>query len=252
MFNRLMSDIRFEISEEILSLAMKGSHDLNTTELLRRNVFNKFVLDVNSYSANVIRLPVESLIVLANYSDPDAVRYKVPDSILQGRELVDVLYSAAGYSGSGTTPSGEAPNIDRSLSQLASSTIGTIAGYHSHELEIVSGNEFIVYGMPGNTVELIVSYSSTLRELGQGTTRELGEGFTMLVKAWLKAKLQVKLNQGSVYYGHELSSVRDAISEYSDAMNSYKEFRSTIMGKMLYMDNAKGMSNYMRTLVGNF
>ena len=72
-----------------------------------------------------------------------------------------------------------------------------------------------------------------------------GELAILKAKWWLYNKLYIKLEKGSLYHGHDITTIREIISEYRDAGKEYRETMNTKGSKMLFMNDSRSNKEFI-------
>ena len=76
------------------------------------------------------------------------------------------------------------------------------------------------------------------------------EFVVLATKAYIYRKLNISLDLGQLVAGQSLGRIREVVDSYSDAEQSYKDFRKEKLGKLLFLNDPDRMRRTTQYLVG--
>lgn len=173
--------------------------------------------------------------------------FRVPDNILMGRPLISINDVLSNYAIMGL------PSNPQQM--LEARTSGTFGAKSFVRTEVVSSNEFMVntsFNSVTGTVRSTVGYSKNLNEISPKYHMALSNYAILCAEAYLFKTLRVKINQGAIYHGAEISIMKDIIDDYRDSNKEYMEGVNVTGSKMLLMNDKESYNDYIQTIFGGF
>jgi len=251
--NYVISYVSRIIPREVLDLATSSDRLTRMPKSLESKVENEllrpsFFLDLNLITGMEIVVPIGQL---EYNNDNDGITLlKLPDSVLQGRRLINAL-SLADYSQTkGVSASGPEEAYASNVTLNNSWTVSRV----SSKLEVISPNEILVYDNMNSIYDLAirvtVELSNNFNEISSKSYPALADIAVLATQTMIYTRLRVKLAQGHLYHGHELGVINDIVNEYSDAHSDYSE-KLPMMKKTVFMNDVVSMQRYIQSMIPN-
>ena len=244
-----INQIQYAIPIEILDLALSREANSNYRlpqnihTLIRHRILPRLITDFNITMGVEVTFNVNECTVVANSNDFTLL--SIPEKILQGRDMMNIMEI---ISDSYSTQTRNTP-----LEVLERNTTGSFDASTLLKLEPISRNEFIVKAGTSDivgTVRITVGYSNNLKEINPRYLMWLSNLAVKVAKAYIYNSLIVKLNEGKIYYGHEISIVKDIIDSYSDENSEYMEEMNVRGSKVLFMNDKESMTEFLKLTIG--
>ena len=99
------------------------------------------------------------------------------------------------------------------------------------------------------TVEVVLGYSDRMNEIHQTAYPEIIKAALLCVKADIYNELHIALDKGVLYYGREISSIKDTVDEFRDAGEMYDEQMKLVVGKVLFMNEEDTMDDWVTCML---
>ena len=242
--------IKNTIPLEILDLALTRESNQqfrlpqNIGTLIKHRILPRLLLDFNLSQGIEIIFDIGNCSIINSFEDFTLL--KIPEDILQGRDLISVNDLTTSYS-SGVVLSNEPTE------KLLRHTSGTFDANSIVRIESVSRNEILVKNNFTSLVGYVtatVSYSKELQEINPRYYMELSKLAILCAKAYIYNTMIVKLNEGKIYYGHEISVIERIVDSYEESNMEYIEETNVHGSKLLFMNDKNRMADYVKLTVG--
>lgn len=261
--NKALNEIKFNIPSEILQIAFQEYGEVNINKIisLDERIMNcvirpRCLVDCNIVSGidMTIDLYQCTLHMLNNFEHIIEVPKHLTGgkSILTPLELVANVINSTAYSSSvnytGISPLANSATI--MMNNLATHSI-----ISSSKLELIGENTILVHDPSvwfiNGYLRCRVEFDQNMSTLKPSGYIHFGKLCILATKAYIYKHLKIKLDQGYVYGGHELSSVTEIVESYSDANEQYYEFLNTTMRKTLYVTQSDNLNRFVKMQFGN-
>ena len=104
-----------------------------------------------------------------------------------------------------------------------------------------------IYGI----LRCTIAHNGNLENIPPKMHNAVAQLFTLGVKSYIYNKMKVKIDQGIIYGGHELSSITEIIDSYSDSYEQYIEYLTTTWRKASYLSSADNTARLIKLSLGN-
>ena len=126
---------------------------------------------------------------------------------------------------------------------------------HSSKLEVIGENKILLHD-PGifivsGAIRVRLENSPNMGNLPPASYPAFSKLCVLAVKAWIYNHTIVKLNQGYIYKGHELTRITSIIEGYESAMEEYNEMLVKKMRKVLFMSQSESRTRFITQLIPN-
>ena len=238
--------IKDEIPIEILDLGLRDfkqfRRSLNIDVLIDKNILSGMYQDMSISRGVKVNLPVNKLNVV--YSNETETVFEIPNTLYRDRKLVAVREFISGGTINDYTSQQRTP-----INDLNSTTGSTIFGVFDAGAEAISDREIYIEKELSSLIDgefvVLLSYGTDLREINPHYYMAFGELAILKAKWWLYNKLYIKLEKGSLYHGHDITTIREIISDYRDAGKEYRETMNTKGSKMLFMNDSRSNKEFI-------
>lgn len=256
--SKALQEIHFNIPSEVLQVAfMEYGSSTNQIISMDERILNSVIrprvlLDTNLVGGVLVRIPIDQCHVREMLNREFLI--EVPKHLTSGRSMVSVLslISMTGYTSI-------MPNHVNSQFVTAAETMYNNIAYanvvQTARLELV-GENTVFCSEPS-----IFIYSAVLRcvienEVNMGNLHPrnyhvFSKLCVLAVQSYIYNHLKVKLDQGYVYGGHELSSITDIVESYSDREEMYQEHLNINFRKVAHMNDSEAQHRLIKLAVGN-
>ena len=251
--NYVVSYVSRIIPREVLDLATSDDRITRMPKSLESKVENELLrpslfLDMNMITGVEMVIPIDQLSY--NQDNDSVTLLKIPDSILQGRRLINAL-SLADYSQRrGIGASGTLDAFAKTAELNNSWTLSNVTS----KLEVISPNEVLVYNNMKSIFSLglrvTVELSNNFHEINTKSYPALANIGLYAAQMMIYTKLRVKMAQSQLYHGHELNVMNDIVSEYSDSYRTYYE-ELPLLKKTMFMNDSVSMQRYLQSMIPN-
>lgn len=262
--NIMLNEIHFHIPREILNLAFSNNtnyrnpitsiDDEITTQVFRK----KLLVDLNLASQEQVNIPLGRCKLL--FSDGVATSFQVPKSLTEGRSIVSVHGVLSGFHltsdviGNTTKSSYGASTLDASMDVL--NNLDNVNIIQSSRTDLIAENTVLISVGNLDTTNLVLSAvlenESNLNNMNPKVFKSLAYGALLAAKAYIYNTMVVKINQGTIYAGHDLSIIKDiATDEYRDAHIEYREWYEDTWKKTAFLQNSKAMDKFITSMFAN-
>ena len=122
-------------------------------------------------------------------------------------------------------------------------------------LDLIGENRILIsdpsaYPLSG-VMRCTIAHNGNLEDIHPRNYPVIAQLFVLGTKAYIFNKLQLQLDQGYLYGGHELSRITDIVDSYSDANEMYREYLDTTWRKTSFLNNADNTARYVKSMLGN-
>jgi len=231
-----ISKIRKSIPKEILDIRYNVAKDIytNVNTNIEDIVFNGDVLvDMNLISVNNIVVSLDKLVYLGQYGDKKL--YDVPESLTNGLSIIDVIGVIAGNAFGGMKGDVFVDN--------------TVRAYLINRHTISIDEEF--FSIQDAQVELTLAYDNRMKAIMPSSYPILAKAFILATKADIYNELIIPLNEGALYYGHDLPSLKSIVDEYADSRELYDEYMKETVAGVLFMSTDEVATEWVTGLLPN-
>ena len=258
VFDYSLRQIKFQIPPELLNITFTEYYDatdspLSIDERIMSKVLRPRVYqDCNMISGIHTKIDLSNIKAERIYTGEWILR--VPKSKTQGKSILsplelicNVMYPGI-YTGFNTT----------STLDIATKMYNNLASHNiiqSSKLELIGENTILVHDnttyMYASVLRCVLEYDENLSTLPPRSFRHIAHLCVLAVKAYIYTHLYVKLDQGYIYGGHELGTIKELADSYSDANEQYDEYLKTVVMKVLFMSDGQRYERYINTMFGN-
>lgn len=262
---KALSDIKATIPLEILKLGFQGEVDAFTQrnlitsldDRILTNVIRKRVLvDCNLIGGITTVVPVSGCDIVQTRMNEFVIN--VPKTLTSNKSIVSVLSLVANLTHTSNTlaPVGSV-NTSPILSATANmyNSMKTINVIETSRLELIGDNTIIVeepaISVFSASLRCNLEYDDNMSTLSSRFMLAFAKACILACKSWLYTNLIVKLDQGKLYGGHELSVITDIVNNYQDAEEQYQEYLTTMLQKILFMADNRKITRYIAAQLGN-
>ena len=246
------SVIKRTIPMQVLDLAFTKKANAFYTSSLDHEIQQKvlkefFFIDLSLLHG--VEIEVNSSDMIITPTSGDAYIMKLPKGISGGRSITTAL--------SGTT-NDMYPNYTTTTEQLyAQRAIDNVSAFKfdtTVKLDVIGPDEILVYGDTSSidmmTFKFILNYSEDFNEIKPFNYPKLSKSIILAAKSVIYTSLIVFKGESYLYNGAEMPIIDSIIDKYEDAYEQYIEEQPTVK-KILFMNDAKTMDRYVKTLVSN-
>lgn len=269
-----IADILFEIPMEILRAAFLGDRQLysstgarqvyNTSinDVIRNKIFDAKVLkDCDLFGGQEVIIPLYD----TEFWKPDnyTTVFRVDQAKTRGLRITEILSVMYGYpdalygspsAGVGVyTGSQNQNSFNGAFTTMTTSMMQSYAPAVEIQLvncEIVGFNTITIYETQIVTNQLTLrcrlSNDAELNNIKNNSWPQFSELAVHATKAYIYNTLRIKLDQGQLQGGVELGAFREAIMEYADAAQNYKDFYRERWQRVAAYNNTLGKYRAIR------
>lgn len=243
--------IRRSIPIEVLDIALTNRYIVDRNYSLDKKIEdrilrNSFYLDLNLMGGVEITVPIETIPYMA-YGD-DVVLFKIPNEVLQGRRIINVLSISTQ-----SLPNMTSNDFNSRLYQIENDHTNIMYASSTTKLEKVSDSEILVYENIANInnsyLRLVIEYSDRFNEINPRSYLSIAKTAVLATKAFIHNEMVVKMNQSQLYSGHEIGVMSSIVDDYADSMNDYLEVISTTTKKILFMNDRVSMHRFIKNMM---
>ena len=252
-----LNHLKFVIPYEILHIGfIENLHKRLTADSIDERIINsvlrpRVILDTNLHSG----VPVTISTTKCKWHDlgNDNFLLTVPKEVLDGKSIISVMSIVRGGYAPTTGPR-DSHLYKAAVNVFNNISYGDRTGIHSARLELIGDNTILVEeptcALSDAQLRCIVEYSDNMQELNPRFYPAFNKLCELAVKYYIYITCVIKLDQGYVYGGHELSSINDIISNYESANEDYLE-QLQLFKKLSYMNNPNNMRRDIKSCIGN-
>ena len=247
------------ISSKTLRLAfLKNTDNYKIETTLERQiedlVIKPIVLkDTNLIGGTTITIPVDSCYQQQYYHNETShnIIISVPLELTNNRKIIEPLGITSNTNNIGSSKGdGLMTNLgNKIMDQYDAPTVGLSIT----DLELVATNTILVYT---NVVALYNAYlrveienNNNFSNLNRKTIRPFGQLVLLATKMYIYTKLNVELESGALYNGHELGKVTTEIESFESASEEYETFLNEKWGKLMFMNDSVSMSRFIGNMI---
>lgn len=236
-----LSKIHKSIPKQVLDLRYNFISDVytNTNKNITDIVIKGDVLvDLNLISCNQKVVRVNDLEFLREYGDSKI--YNVPLSLTNGLPIMDVIGVID------TELVAVNTSINEQFGGVNAQT--TVRAYLVNRHTVSISNEFF---SNDGYLELTLAYDERMKEIMPNSYPVIAEAFILATKADIYNELVITMDEGALYYGYDISSIRTEIEKYSDARELYEAHKEETVAKVLFMNSDDTMTDWVQMLMPN-
>jgi len=262
VINNLLSEIKFRIPLDVLQLTFRERQNYRNivtslddkimTEVIRK----RLMVDLNLASQETINVALQSCQLL--YHDTVKTAYFIPKELTGGRSIVSALSMMSGYHMHGDTMlsnhqlSGSSL-LDNSISLMNS--LDNVNIRQTARIDLIGENTVLIdMGMLDNlavNLVVVVENDINLNNINPRAFGALSTLAVLIMKAYIYNTMVIRVNEGELYSGHEISVIKDIIYDYKDAEEQYQEYYETTWKKIAFMQNGHNMDKFITSMFGN-
>ena len=257
--NVALNDIRFNIPEHVLYIGfIEGNDSTNHIVSLDERIMTKVIRPRVMRDCNLVG-GVPAKIELRG-AHVENVGYKneyivqIPKTATQGKSILVALELLSnvnyGYNYPGVNSVSTTATVSKMYNNMAHHNL-----IQTSRLELIGENTILVADpsvwLYNCVLRVILAYDDNMSTLNVRSYPSFSKACIIATKAYIYNTLKIKLDQGYIYGGHELSTVTEIVNEYSDANTEYEEFVTTILRKVLFMNSVDSKARYVKSLFGN-
>lgn len=224
-----------EIPNDILKLTFLErfnlyNNNISLDEKILSCIIGPIVLmDTNLIGSITKKIPLNKCVV--NFYQNDDLQFEyiieVPDKIVDNKEIIslsNILHNTTlGYGGNNSMSS-----LTNAMSGLLSahSNVGILL---TNRFEIIGRNIILVntgnvrWNFENSILECGLSKDKNMSHLQKGSYLDFGKLCVVAAKIYIYNKLIIKLDEGYVLGGHNISVIKSKIESYEDAIEKYEE-----------------------------
>ena len=232
--------IKLEIPKEILRIAFtqddtswrKSTLSIDD-EIMTRVIRPIVLVDTDIVGGSQLVVSLEGL--TPTYADTYTVVYTVPMERTGGRDIVSVLsigylpfsgsYSPASYGMNGLTPIG-ANDLEISARKMGDS-MSSVPPLSNADVEVAPGNTLIIRDqlrIPGAyQLRVMVGNEKNLNNIPRRAFLDFAALCIKATNLYIYNELRIKLDQGYLLGGQEVSSVKNYIDSLSEVATEYND-----------------------------
>ena len=126
---------------------------------------------------------------------------------------------------------------------------------HSSKLEVIGENKILLHD-PGifiisGAIRVRIENSPNMANLPPTSYPTFSKLCVLAVKSWIYNHTIIKLNQGYIYKGHELTRMTSIIEGYESVIEEYNELLINKMRKVLFMSDSETRTRFITHLIPN-
>lgn len=261
--NRAIQEIMFEIPLEVLNLTFLRGMDRYSLghlsvedQILSLVIRPRVLVDCNLIGGIDMTIPI----LQAHREDIDSIQsiIRVPKKLTNGRSIT-VAKNITFVDPFNASIAGATQTCGRSAlltgAEAVLNSAADIPYMGTFRLALIGENTILVRGnsiMPPNSyLVCTVSHDENLNDINPRSIPQITQACVLATKAYIYNTLRVQLDQGYLEGGQELGEIRNIISEYADANELYKEYRSTVLAKVLFFNDEVKLERYMKLVMGS-
>ena len=258
--NVALTDIRFNIPADILFIGfMEGYSDtvnqiISLDERIVQKVIRPRVMrDCNLIGGIDAKINLKTAqIDYLGYNNEYIIR--ISKGMTQGKSILRALELLSnvnyGFNYPGVNSVSTTATVSKMYNNLAHHNL-----IQTSRLELVGENTILVADpsvfLYNCVMRVVLAYDDNMSSLNVRAFPMFSHACILAVKAYIYNTLKVKLDQGYVYGGHELSTITEIVNEYSDANEQYDEYLKMVLRKVLFMQQPDTMNRYVKAMFGN-
>lgn len=256
-----LGNLKFHISKEILNIAFKeyqtlissnvtSIHEIITNEIIRKKV----LVDCNIVSCEEVDIFLDKCDVRHIYEQNETV-IKVPKELTGNRSIIDPLSLVLNtyIAGNGMLTGGTSNQLGN-LQKLTAAHTGPDV-IQTSKMQMIGENTILVQSstalFSNGILRVSIENSSNLDNIGSRFNLVFSKLVTQCIKMFIYNDMLVKLNEGYLYGGHELSVVNEIINGWSDYESMYYETLTKEWSKCQFLNSEKAMTSYIGMMLGS-
>lgn len=257
--NNALVDLRYMIPLEILNIGfIESSQIINQAislddKILSQVVRPRVLKDCNLVGGIEINLPLDKCgIIQLSYTE---YVIQVPKTLTNNKSIISVLSLSASIS---STMNGFAHFNTQPTEQYGARMMDNLSNLQlvqTSRLELIGENTILVQDpnilFYSGFLRCTIANNTNLENISPRSYLEFSELVYLAVKSYIYNRCIVRLNQGYIYGGHELSIIGDIIAEYKDAEEMYKSHLKLVWKKVAFINNDDSMSRLIKSMIGN-
>jgi len=255
---KALSDIKFTIPYEILSISFSESNDnLNQNISLDERILSsilrpRVLVDANIVGGTEIRVSLN--LCRTTFLNNREFVVEVPKSLTGGRSIMTLLSLVSNVVYNQTASYSEMQGTNSTAMNMLNN-MDTTNVIQTSRLELISDNVLIIQDPAMNLINGVlrctIENSSNLENINPRSFLSFSKLCVLATKAYIYNKMLIKLDKGFVYGGHELGSIKDVIDTYSDSEEAYQEYLNTVWREVSFINDSDAMSRYVESMIGN-
>lgn len=256
--NYALSVINKVIPEQILYLTFIENNDkINQVISLDERILTSVVrprilVDCNIVGGIMTKIPVAKCIITTLATNEFII--EVPKLLTNNKSIINVLslvsnvnYGLTGYM-----------QNDSQLLAAAYKMYNNVATepvVQTSRLDLIGDNVVLVedpnINLINGVLRVNIENNTNMENLNPRFYLHFSKLVELGIKSYIYNKMVIKLNQGYVYAGHELGTIKDTIDGYADAEEMYKEYLVNTFQKVSFMNQSERMERYLVSMLGN-
>jgi len=255
---KALADIKMAVPSEILHLAFKEEHGiLNTAISIDEAILVKLLrprvlMDCNIVGGITTYIDIERTSI--QHLDYTNFIIDVPKSLTSGKSIVSALDIVVNFVSSSDVSSGSTGML--SEAGKMADNLGTVTLIQTSRLDLVGENKIYVSDpstpiVPGGRLKVVLENNVNLTNINPRSYLAFSKLAILAVKMYIYNHLYIKLDQGYIYSGHEMSSIKDTVDSYSDKAEEYEEYLNTTWRKVSYFNDTLAYGSYVKGMLGN-
>lgn len=271
--NKAIDEIMYEIPREILELAFIDINIRNSpwvqqhvnieTMIREQIIYRRVRRDLNLIGGAEIKIPLGGL--EPRRVEPYAEIYTIPLELTGGREIIQPVFVSYGQEGGfgythGTSQFSGYLGSEPDRSAVTGQMMGVLSSHSpipmvsTDNVSLVAPNTIMVRDVvaktPHSWLVALVANSGEMENIQPGHYGLVAELCVWACKAFIHTKLRVTIDQGQLMAGQDLGVIRDIVSEYADANQTYKDLLKEKGGKLMFMNDRRRYQRDTRGRVG--
>lgn len=254
-----LNRVKLAIPKEILDLAFlskSNTYNVNTTlsNQILELVLNPIVLtDINILSGKTLKVSLDNCNVTEyqHINNNTNIIINVPFKLTNNAKVVSpISLTINDVESYNDTANPLTNNLNKVVNRVMPENI---PGMLITNLELIASNTILVHdNMPFTTsgfLEVIIENNKNLSNIKPRSYPLFSKLVILAVKAYIYNELVVTLEEGSLYYGHNLSKVSSIIEGWESSLDDYDELLKTKWGKTAFMNDDPSYSSFIKMMV---
>lgn len=255
-----LSVVKTKIPIEILNIAFRENSNavnniITIDELISNKILRPRVLtDCNLVGGVHTTIDLNQCVITKL---PDVGNYiiYVPKVLTGNRSIINALSLVSTVTTTLNMPSvPTSGNTSGMLDKLADTMTGSGGVLQTSRLEVIGENTIYcatnMLTFSNGVLRCTIENNANMSNLNTRSYPVFSDLVVYAIKAYIYNMMRVKINQGYLYGGHELSVITEIIDSYSDAETMYDELLRGKWAKVQYMNNESSMTRHIRTMIG--
>ncbi len=256
---KALEDLHYKVPTEILNIAFRENSEIVnaiipleeriTAQVIRRRV----LVDLNLVGGTEIRIDTGQCYLQAvNYNE---FTIQVPKAVTGGKSIVSVLSLVANSMLAASDTAYSIPQQTENAMLKMYNNLASANVIQTTRLELIGENMVLVQdpnlSLVNSILRCTVENNSNLENISPRSYLDISELVSLAVKSYIYSRLKVKLDQGYIYYGHELGVITEIVDSYADAEQMYTDLVKTRIRKILFMNNRESMNRLIKGMLSN-